>query len=73
MGPKYVFRHLLREKDKIGNNSAATKAKEKISTDLESVQFHLNFYVCSTKYKNNQILLNKISDIFNTTKTHETF
>jgi hypothetical protein len=40
MGPKYVFQHLLSEKDKIGNNSTTIKAKEKISTDLKSVQFH---------------------------------
>ncbi len=37
---------------KIAKNSTTTKAREKISTD---------FYVCLTVFKNNQILLNKIS------------
>ena len=42
-------------------NSTTTKAREKISTDLESLEFEKNFDVCLTKFKNNQILLNKIT------------
>ncbi len=44
----------------IANKSAATDAREKISTDLESPEqgkFHIKFSI----FKNNQILLNKIS------------
>jgi hypothetical protein len=46
---------------KITNDSTTTKAREKISTDLESLSF---FYVRLTKFKNNPILLNKISHRF---------
>jgi hypothetical protein len=49
--------------NKIANNSTTTEAREKISADLESLNFKI-FYVCVTKYKNNQILLNKISHFF---------
>jgi hypothetical protein len=45
---------------KITNNSGATEAREKISTNLESSEFETCFDVCLTKLKNNQILLNKI-------------
>ncbi len=37
---------------------------EKISTDLEYIEFYKFFYVWLTKLKNNQILLNKIINIF---------
>ncbi len=47
---------------KIGN-SAITKAREKLSTDLESVEFNI-FYVHLTKFDNYQILLNNISHRF---------
>jgi len=33
MGSGYVLQHLLNENHKIANNSTATKASEKISTD----------------------------------------
>ncbi len=46
---------------KIANNSATTEARVKINTNLESLGFYKTFYVCLTKLKNNQILLNKIS------------
>ncbi len=42
-------------------NSTTTKGREKISADLESLEL---FDVCLTKFKNNQILLNKISHRF---------
>ena len=41
---------------KNAKNSAATKAKEKISTDLELLILGF-FDVCLTKFKNKQILL----------------
>jgi len=37
------------------------KSKKKISTDLESVELKENFDERLTKFRNNQILLNKIS------------
>ncbi len=49
---------------KIAENSAITKAREKLSTDLESLEFYKFFDVCFTKFKNNEILLNIISHRF---------
>ncbi len=49
---------------KIANNSATTEAREKISTDLNTLEFEKFFDVCLTKIENNQILLNKISHRF---------
>jgi hypothetical protein len=49
---------------KIAEISTTTKAGEKISTDLESLEFIQFFDVCLTKFINNQILLNKTSHIF---------
>jgi hypothetical protein len=49
---------------KIVINSTTTKAREKIDTDLESLEFYNFFDVCLTKSKNNQILLIEISRIF---------
>ncbi len=46
---------------KIAENSTTTKAREKISADLETLQFQKFFAVCLTKFKNKQILLYKIS------------
>jgi hypothetical protein len=46
---------------KIAKNSKTTKAIEKISADLESLEF---FGVGLTKFRNYQILLNKISHRF---------
>ncbi len=40
---------------KIAKNSTTTKVREKISADLESLQF---FDVCLTTFKNDQILSN---------------
>jgi hypothetical protein len=41
LGPKYVLKllFLVREINKIANNSKATEAREKISTDLELSEF----------------------------------
>ncbi len=49
---------------KIAKNSTIAKAREKISADLESLDFYQKIEVCSTKFENNQILLNRISDRF---------
>ncbi len=49
---------------KIANNSATTEAREKISTDLNTLEFEKLFDVCLTKIENNQILRNKISHRF---------
>jgi hypothetical protein len=46
---------------KIANNSTTTKAREKISADLESSKLKKYFDVGSAKFESNQILLNKIS------------
>jgi hypothetical protein len=45
---------------KIAKNSTTPKAREKISTDLKTLEFY-KFDVCLTKFKNNQILFNNIS------------
>jgi hypothetical protein len=55
---------MLRNITKIDKKSTTTKATEKISADLESLDLHKFFDVCLTKFKNNQILLNKISHRF---------
>ncbi len=39
MGPRYVLHIFIVKNDKIANNSSATKAREKITTDLESIDF----------------------------------
>jgi hypothetical protein len=44
MGIRYVLQ-LLVENNKIANNSATTKDREKISTDLESLEFYKSFDV----------------------------
>jgi hypothetical protein len=46
---------------KLAYNSATTEAREKIRTDLESLEFEKIFDVCLTKFENYQILLDKIS------------
>jgi hypothetical protein len=51
---------------KTASNTATTKAREKICTDLESLEF---FDVCLTKFENYQILLNKYGHSFLVTKT----
>ncbi len=58
------FNFCLVKNHKITKNSTAAKAREKISTDLESFEFKKYFDVCLAKLKYNQILLNNISHIF---------
>jgi hypothetical protein len=54
----------LAKNHKIAKNSTTTKAREKISMDLESLEFQAFFEVCLTKFQNNQILLNKMSHAY---------
>jgi hypothetical protein len=49
---------------KTAKSTTTTKAREKLSTDLESLEFLKTFNVRQTKFRNSQILLNKISHIF---------
>jgi hypothetical protein len=63
-GPRYVWPLLLVKNHKIADCSTAAKAKEKISKYLESFKFAKKTDVHLTKFKNNQILLNKISHKF---------
>jgi hypothetical protein len=49
---------------KIANNSTTNKARLKISTYLESLEFQKCIEVYLTKFKNNQGLHNKISQRF---------
>ncbi len=66
--PGYVWQ--LLQLNKIVNKSTTTETTWKISLDLESSDFKKNCNVDSTKFKNNQILLHKISLwILLTTKT----
>jgi hypothetical protein len=55
----YNFYFLMNHK--IADNSTTSKATEKISADLESIEFKKFFDVCLTNFKDNQILRNKIS------------
>jgi len=50
--------------DKIANNSTTNKARKKISTYLAFLEFYKTFDVSLNKYKNNQILLCKISQLY---------
>jgi hypothetical protein len=59
--PDMFYNFYLEKNHKIVNNSTATEAREKIITDLESLEF---FDACLTKFKNSQILPNKISHRF---------
>ncbi len=63
IGSDMFCKFYLVKNHKIANNSATTEAREKISTHLESLEFRI-FDVWSTKFEDNQILLNKISDKF---------
>jgi hypothetical protein len=56
--PDMFCNFYLVKNHKIVKNSTTAKAREKISTDLESLELLQFFDVCLTKYKNNQILLN---------------
>ncbi len=61
MGPRYVLQLYLVKNHKIAKNSTTTEAKEKISTDLESLEF---FMYVGLQFKNHQILLIKLASDF---------
>jgi hypothetical protein len=54
----------LLKNHKIANNSTNAKSRVKIIKDSESLEFFKLFGGCSTKFKNNQILLNKMNHRF---------
>jgi hypothetical protein len=62
--PDMFYNFYLVKKHKIAKNSTTTIARENISTHLESLEFWKFFDIRLTKFKNNQILLNKISRRF---------
>ncbi len=49
---------------KIDNKLTNTATREKLNTDLESLEFLKHFDACLTKLENHHILLNKISQRF---------
>jgi len=53
MVPRYVLQVLHSENHKIAKNSTTARAREKISADLDSLEFQKNFYVCLAKLKKN--------------------
>ncbi len=53
--PEMFHNLLLAKNHKISNNLTTAEAREKISADLESLDFFVHF----TELKNNQLLLNK--------------
>ncbi len=62
---EYLSQLLCGEKSlKTANNSATVETGEKISTDLESLEFCKCVDVRSAKFKNNEILLHKINHQF---------
>jgi hypothetical protein len=61
--PRFCYFYLVKNQ-KITKNSTATEAREKISADLESLDFSKNFDACVTIFKNNRILLYKIGHRF---------
>ncbi len=63
--PQICFATFIWQKNhEIVNNTATTEAKEKINTCMESLEFQKFCDVCLTKFKSDQILLNKISHRF---------
>ncbi len=54
----------LLKNHKIGKNSTTTKAREKISTYLESVESYQFFDTRFTKFKNDQLLIIKLATDF---------
>jgi hypothetical protein len=62
--PDMFCNFYLVKNHQIANNSTTTKASKKISADLESLEFYKFFDVHLTKFKHDQILLNKISHRF---------
>ncbi len=64
--PNMFCNFYLVKNHKIANNSTTTKARAKISTDLESLKFYNKKLMGFTKFKHIEILLNK----FRKTSSH---
>jgi len=64
MGHWHVLQLLFCKNHKFINNSTSAERTEKTSIDLEFPEFYMFSDTCSTKLKNYQILLNKISPRF---------
>ncbi len=62
--PDMLCNFYLVKNHKIANNRATAEAREKISTDTESLEFKKQIDVSLTKFENYQFLLNKISHRF---------
>ncbi len=62
MGPRYVLQLSFNEKiTKLLITQPPLRPEIEISANLEFLEFYKFFDVCLTKFKNNRILLNKIS------------
>jgi hypothetical protein len=59
--PDIFATFIFQENHKIADNTASTESRQKMNTDFESLEFLKFFDACLTSFKNNQILLNKIS------------
>ncbi len=57
--PDVFFNFYFAKNHKIAKNSTTIKAREKISADLESLEFYKKLVVCLTIFLNNQIFNNK--------------
>jgi hypothetical protein len=62
--PDMFCGYYLMKNYKVDKNSATTKAREKISTELESLEFFFNLIYIWQNLKTLNFLLNKISDRF---------
>jgi len=62
--PRRFCHFYLVKNHQIADNSATAEAKEKISKQLESLEFERIFDACLTKLEKLQILLHKISPRF---------
>ncbi len=62
--PDMFCKFYLVKSHKIANISATTEVREKLSTDLESLEFKNIFDECLTKFENYQILLIKLATDF---------
>jgi hypothetical protein len=66
--PDVFYNSYLLKNHKIAKNSVTSKARGKISSYLESLEFYIFFDARLAKFESNQILLNKISHRFHDTR-----
>jgi hypothetical protein len=57
--PDMFYNIYFAKNHKIAKNSTTVKAREKISADLESLEFYKKLDVCLTIFLNNKIFNNK--------------